>query len=240
MNAHSVSDTACRRCGACCQKGGPALHGPDASLFSGPDALDLSLLVTLRAGEPALDQVRGQVLPLETEILKLRGAGDSWTCVFFDAGAKACGLYDRRPAECRALSCQDITELAAMYEKDRLVRSDLLPRGRGIVAVLSEHDALVPAARIAPLAEALRAGGQEGLDADAELVRMALADQAFRKSLFERAGIAREYHDFFFGRGTEVLYAAAGLALRPDARLGLRVQPDPLWRGHTPAQLRSN
>lgn len=231
MNAHSVRETACRRCGACCQKGGPALHAPDAALFSGPRALDLSQVVTLRAGEPALDQIRGQVLPLAAEILKLRGTGESWTCVFFDAGAKACGLYDRRPAECRALSCQDTSALAAMYDTDRLARRDLVPRGRGIVAVMNEHDALVPAARIAPLAEALRTGGQEALDAEAELVRMALADRAFRKSLSERAGIASEYHDFFFGRGVETLFAAAGLALRADARLGLRVQPDPLWRG---------
>jgi len=72
--------------------------------------------------------------------------------------------------------------------------------------------------------------GQEALDAESELSHMALADQAFRKSLFERAGIASEYHDFFFGRRVETLFMSAGLCLRVDARLGLRVQPDPLWR----------
>ncbi|MDO9632844.1 MAG: hypothetical protein Q7I92_13180, partial [Humidesulfovibrio sp.] len=64
----SANDT-CRRCGTCCRKGGPALHVPDLHLFRGPDALDLSLVVTLRAGELALDQPKGRLLPLTAEVL---------------------------------------------------------------------------------------------------------------------------------------------------------------------------
>lgn len=224
------TDTTCQRCGTCCLKGGPALHSADAALFSGQDALDLSVIVTLRAGEPVRDQVRGRVVTLEHEMLKLRGKAGSQACVFYDQPARACGLYQRRPEECRALSCKDTAPLAAMYEKDRLRRCDLLPGGHPILAVLAEHEALVPVARIAPLAEMFRTGGQEALDAEAELVRMARADQAFRKGLAERAHIAEEYHEFFFGRGAAALFAAAGLALREDARLGFRIQPDPLWR----------
>ncbi|HWR03920.1 MAG TPA: YkgJ family cysteine cluster protein [Humidesulfovibrio sp.] len=231
MNATPLSETACRRCGTCCRKGGPALHAADAHLFSGENALELSLVVTLRAGEPAFDQVRGQAMPLEHELLKLRGAGGTWTCAQYDAKTRSCGLYDRRPQECRTLSCQDTSALAAMYDKDRLRRADLLPKGHAIHAVMAEHEALVPVARIAALAGELRAGGQEGLDAEAELSRMALSDRAFRKSLAERAGIPSEYHDFFLGRDAAALFAAAGLSLRDDARLGCRVQSDPLWRG---------
>lgn len=235
MNPKHVSDTACRRCGQCCRKGGPALHGPDAALFSGPQALDLSLLVTFRAGERVFDQLRDRVLPLARELVKLRGAEGSRTCVLFAERERACSLYGRRPEECRALLCRDTSALAAMYDKDRLARADLLPRGHGVLAVLAEHDRLVPPLRVPELAAALRDGGQEALDAHEELARMALADRAFRKSLTERAGIGPEYHDFFLGRGAEALFAAAGLALRADARLGLRIQTDPLWRGEGPA-----
>lgn len=230
LNATPLHETPCERCGTCCRKGGPALHAEDARLFFGEEALELSAIVTFRQGEPMFDQVLGRAAPLEGELLKLRGVYGAWTCAFYDARTRACGLYDRRPAECRALSCQDTAPLAAMYAKDRLRRADLLPRGHAIHAVMSEHESLVPAARIAPLAELLRAGGQEGLDAEAELSRMALADKAFRKSLAERAGISSEYHDFFLGRSAEALFAAAGLSLRDDARLGCRVQADPLWR----------
>jgi Fe-S-cluster containining protein len=224
------TDTTCQRCGTCCLRGGPALHHADAVLFSGQDALDLSVIVTIRAGEPVNDQVRGRVLTLEHELLKLRGTAGSQACMFYDQPARACGLYQRRPEECRALSCRDTAPLAAMYERDRLRRCDLLPAGHHILPVLSEHEALVPVARIAPLAEHFLANGQEAREAEAELLRMAATDQAFRRKLAEHAGIGQEYHEFFFGRGAAALFAAAGLVLREDARRGFRIQPNPLWR----------
>ena len=218
----------CRRCGTCCRKGGPALHVQDLPLFQGEGALDLSLIVTLRPGEWALDQPRGRVLPLAAEVLKLCGDASGQGCALLDQATSACTLYKRRPAECRALSCRDTAALAAMYEKGRLTRADLLPVGHGLLAVLAEHEALVPATRIRPLAYALCSGGQEALDAEEALTRMALSDRAFRKGLAERAHVGPELHDFLLGRDIGVLFAAAGLILRSDERTGLRVQPDPL------------
>jgi len=225
--------TGCRRCGACCLKGGPALHAQDLPLFDAGGPLSLAQVITLRAGETAFDQVRGQTSPLEAEVLKLRGPTNedpSWSCALYDHKASACTLYGERPAECRALSCQDTSALAAMYDQDRLCRRDFFPVGHGVLAVMAEHEALVPAGRVAPLAGLLRAGGQDALDAGEELARMALADQAFRKGLAERAGVGFEFHDFFLGRPAWALYAAEGVTLRADARLGFRAQPDPLWR----------
>jgi hypothetical protein len=228
---------ACRRCGTCCKKGGPALHAQDMHLFDGPDALSLAMIVTLRPGELCLDQIKGGLLPLQTEVLKLRGGGANadrisggtgWVCAFLAQPDNSCVLYSRRPAECRSLSCLDTAPLSAMYEVDRLTRADLLPKGHGLLAVMAEHEVLVPVARIAPLAAALRAGGQNALDAQDELTRMALTDRAFRTGLADRAGIKSEYHEFFLGRDAGALFAAAGLSLRADARTGLRVQADPL------------
>lgn len=236
--AADPNDTSCRRCGACCQKGGPALHRQDLHLFEGPGALSLAMVVTLRPGELAFDQPKGRLLPLSAEVLKLRGVksanaeridgGNGWACALLTQPGNACALYERRPAECRVLSCRDTSALAAMYEVERLTRTDLLPAGHGLLAVMAEHEALVPVARIAPLAEILRAGGQEALDAREELTRMALADRAFRTGLAERADIGPEFHEFFLGRDAGALFAVAGLSLRADARTGLRVQADPL------------
>lgn len=222
--------SACQRCGACCRKGGPALHAQDLPLFGESGSLGLADVVTLRAGELAHDQVQGRIAPLEGEMLKLRGREGSWTCRFYHHATRACTLYQDRPAECRLLNCRDTAALAAMYASERLTRADLLPPGHPVLLLLGEHEGLVPAACIPELGLALRAGDGTSHSAAQELVRMALADEAFRRNLRDRAGIGPEYHDFFFGRGAGALFAAAGVTLRADARNGLRVQSDPLWR----------
>lgn len=231
MNSPDRAPT-CRRCGQCCLKGGPALHADDAGLV--PGTLPLSQLCTFRAGELVFDQPQGRVLPLAAEMIKIKGLGDGrsaglggWACQLYDGRARACRVHDRRPAECRALFCEDTRELAAMYSRQRLTRAGLLGDGHPALAVMAEHEALVPVARIALLGEALRAGEQ---DAGRELVAMAEADAAFRRLFAERIGIGPEFHDFFLGRGASALFSGAGVALRTDVRTGLRVQPDPLWR----------
>lgn len=199
-----------------------------------PEILALSQLCTFRAGEAVFDQPQGRVLPLEQEIIKIKGLGDGrsaglggWACVLYDGRARACRIHERRPAECRALFCEDTRELAAMYGQDRLTRAGLLGQGHPALAVVAEHEALVPVDRIAELGEALRAGEQ---DAARELLAIAETDAAFRRLLTERVGIGPEHHEFFLGRGAAALFSGAGVALRTDVRTGLRVQPDPLWR----------
>lgn len=235
MTTTTDSDTGCQRCGACCAEGGPGLHGEDAALFLGQDALPFSMLVAYRRGEPMRDQIKGIIAPLTGEMLKLKSAPGSRACLFYNARSRSCGLYERRPAECRALFCRDTSALAAMYDADRLTRADLLPTGHPLRDVLAEHDALTPPARIATEAEAFRAGGDAGRDALKELTRMVLADRAFRDALASRAGIDFEYHEFFLGRDMTALLAAHGLALRDDARDGFRIQTDPLWRARCAA-----
>jgi Fe-S-cluster containining protein len=226
LNESPTAAPVCRRCGECCRKGGPGLHEADAPLFDDDGPLDFSHVVALRAGELVYDQVRGRVLPLEREMLKLKPAPATAACAFYRLKDRSCGLYEARPEECRALFCADTAPLAALYDKNRLRRADLLPAGHGVLSLMAEHDALVPPARVSELARALRAGESE---AAPELRRMALADRAFRDALSGRAGIGPQYHDFFLGRAAAALFSAFGLALRADARQGVRVQADPLW-----------
>ena len=68
-------NTSCRRCGQCCDKGGPALHLEDLHLVRS-GTLDLDSLVTLRAGEPVLDQPKGRVASLERELVKVARRGN--------------------------------------------------------------------------------------------------------------------------------------------------------------------
>ncbi len=202
-----------------------------------PGTLPLSQLCTFRAGEAVFDQPQGRVLPLAQEIVKIKGLGDGrsaglggWACVLFDGRARACRIHERRPAECRALFCEDTRGLVAMYAQGRLTRAGLLGQGHPALAVMAEHEALVPVGKIAELGAALRAGDTGSGEAGRELLAIAETDAAFRRLFAERVGIGPEYHDFFLGRGAAALFSAVGVALRTDVRTGLRVQPDPLWR----------
>lgn len=149
----SAADTACRGCGTCCRKSGPALHTEDAALFAS-NAFGRADLVTVRAGELAFDQISGDLRPLEVDIVKfgdsrvrnshgfMVGADESDAtqaaglggCRFLVEQPKSpqgesrgqCGIYAHRPVECRALLCKDTRAIGALYNQDRLSRTDVL------------------------------------------------------------------------------------------------------------------
>lgn len=114
----------CRRCGTCCEQGGPALHGEDRQLLDS-GALRWRDLITIRGGEPAYDQRLGRVVSGEREFLKLAGSPGRWRCKFYDQ-ARGCGIYGQRPLECRLLFCRDTGPLEAVMGRDLLGRRDLL------------------------------------------------------------------------------------------------------------------
>jgi Fe-S-cluster containining protein len=177
----------CARCGECCRAGGPALHLEDLELLRS-GVVSSSALITFRAGELALDQPSGGLLPLESEIVKIRGAGGAWTCIYFDAEDSGCGIYGNRPAECRALKCWDTSELEAMYASGRITRADIL--GPGAMGIVEEHERRCPAGRATELA---CAGGGMELD---EMLRY---DEAMRETLLARGAGEKEL-EFLLGR----------------------------------------
>ena len=164
--------SSCKRCGQCCRLGGPVLHRDDLSLLDRLDApakgtvpFGMADLVTLRTGELVRDDVIGTLTPLESECVKLapaRGRTD-WECRFLvrmpgavpgrDAG---CGIYDRRPAQCRALSCSDTRGIAELYGHDRASRADVM-RAVGApeewLGLFPAYEEMCAYSRIAPLAK---------------------------------------------------------------------------------------
>ncbi len=115
MSATSGATHECRRCGACCLRGGPTLMLGDAALLvSG--TLTLESLVCLRAGEWARDDARKALRPLEGERIKIAGPGGKvhpWRCRYYREGV-GCGIYAQRPAQCAALFCMDTGPLEAL------------------------------------------------------------------------------------------------------------------------------
>ena len=89
----------CRRCGRCCELGGPGLLRDDAPLLSS-GALKPEMLVCLRRGQWARqDGMGGGLAQLENEMIKLAGTGKAphpWQCLAYAPGT-GCTIYERRP-----------------------------------------------------------------------------------------------------------------------------------------------
>jgi Fe-S-cluster containining protein len=196
---------ACDRCGQCCRQGGPALHAEDLPLVR-DKVLSYADLYTLRRGEPARDQFQDALLPLEHELVKLKGDGDpAWTCAFFRESPVGCGIYAHRPLECRLLSCKDTAPLAAAYASGRLARADILPPGSALAALAAEHEARCPAPELARLLTAARAGDVATAQAAGQAAADMIAyDRAFRAALVEK-GLPPDILPFLLGRPLEVV-----------------------------------
>jgi len=83
-NAHI---TECIGCGTCCKKGGPSFHVADKPLIDKGIILT-KYLFTIRKGELAYDNVRQALLPLSSELIKIKGKNNSSTCIFFNENEK--------------------------------------------------------------------------------------------------------------------------------------------------------
>ena len=200
------------------------LHREDAPLLG--SVLPPAALVTLRAGELARDDVRGALAPLPGEAIKLAGSGGLWSCLYLDAASGRCSIYAWRPAQCRALLCGDASVLAAMYERERLTRSEALPLLHPDWLPLAEaHEAECAWARLAPLA--LRAGRDAG--AVRELLEAVRFDHAYREVVMERAAVPADALSLLFGRPLRALLSDFGLALEGGGgrlvRSGLLMYP---------------
>jgi len=76
-----------------------------------------------------------------SDIIKIKGKEDTWTCIFFDEQNKECSIYNDRPVECRALKCWDTGELEKMYAGHRLTREDLVSKVEGLWDLIKDHQA---------------------------------------------------------------------------------------------------
>ena len=210
----SASPPVCRRCGACCRAGGPALHAGDLPLVR-RGVLDLTNLVTLRRGEIVTDNVAGGVGPSPQEIVKIRPVSGGRACRFAIAGAPAaCAIHRDRPAECRALFCQAPEALVALYREERLTRRDILGAAGPAAELCAYHEAETDLTRLAGLCRLALSGDADAREAVARALRL---DAALRELTPARAGIPAAALPFLFGRPLEEALPACRAVLTPAA-----------------------
>ncbi|MGD9151673.1 MAG: YkgJ family cysteine cluster protein, partial [Desulfobacterales bacterium] len=176
----------CQRCGTCCHKGGPSFHQADKALIESGE-IPSKYLYTIRKGEMAYDNVRQCLEPVGSDIIKIKGKGNSWTCLFFDEAQAACTIYDNRPIECRALKCWDTAELEALYARKRLKREDLLAGIEGLWALIKNHQQRCNYDTILALIKAINSD-QPG-NARQKLAEIIQFDNEIRKLVVSQGGL---------------------------------------------------
>lgn len=130
----------CKRCGTCCEKGGPVLHVDDMA-FLKKGIVSMDQLQVIRKGELAFNPFKELVEPVPLEMIKL-ASGESWECPFHQKikGCSGCEIHTNRPMECRLLKCWDTKDIQAVTYNDCLSRFDLLGLDNDIRAELLEHE----------------------------------------------------------------------------------------------------
>lgn len=187
----------CIRCGTCCKKGGPSFHIEDKALIDKGIILT-KYLYTIRKGEPAYDNIKEHIHPAATDIIKIRGQKDSWTCIFFDEEKNNCRIYQNRPIECKALKCWDTRKIEKLYSKNRLTRKDLLSKVNGLWDLIEDHQSRCSYEKIKSLVEGINKDKKK--DALEGLKDIILYETHFRLLIVEKGMIAPEMVDFLFGR----------------------------------------
>jgi Fe-S-cluster containining protein len=187
----------CRRCGTCCKKGGPSLHQEDRILVES-GRIPARCLFTIRRGELVRDNVKGTLIPLSEEIIKIKGHAGSWACLFYDADHRGCGIYSHRPLECRVLNCRDTRRIEQVYETARLTRRDLLPGVDGLWDLVQDHEQRCSYDGLTSLvAEGNCEGRLNREDAILEIIRY---DAHIRQLVMEKGRTDERMLDFLFGR----------------------------------------
>ncbi|MBW1822375.1 MAG: YkgJ family cysteine cluster protein [Deltaproteobacteria bacterium] len=192
----NVRITECIRCGTCCKKGGPSFHFADKHLIDKGIILS-KYLFTIRKGELAYDNVRQELLPLSSELIKLKGKNDSSTCIFFNEGEKKCEIYKNRPVECKALKCWDTREIEKIYSKNRLTRKDLLFDVEGLWELVNDHQSRCSYEKIKKM---LQKQDDSNNDIQKEILEIIRYDTQIRHLVVEKGGMDSEILDFLFGR----------------------------------------
>lgn len=209
----------CKQCGTCCRKGGPILCQEDLDLIH-QGYIRHDQLVTIRRGEIGYNPAIAKLEPVPVELLKIRGQGSGWTCLFFAEENNGCTIYAHRPATCRVLQCWQPESLMATIYQNTLRRADLINPRDPILAEIARHEQACPGKLFTDLL------AQDDRTQDlARLTELVRADLAIRDEVAKTAGLSLDLEFFLFGRplfkqlaGSEIEYIVENGEIRLKRR----------------------
>lgn len=191
----------CRRCGTCCSKGGPGLHDADLRLVM-EKIIEPASLYTIRPGELVRDNVKGGLVYTDSDIIKIRSVPGSSACVFFREKDNACGIYDLRPAECRAMKCVDPSEIIDMHVRSRMHRKDLFGSVAWLWEMIETHEAKCGYEYVNALIERRNKGDAAAAD---RLSGVVAYDRTIRDVAMEKGALSGGMPDLVFGLPLDIV-----------------------------------
>jgi Fe-S-cluster containining protein len=171
-------------------------------------------LYTIRRGEYAYDNVKRCLMPVDSDVIKIKGKEDSWSCIFFNEPNKECTIYDDRPVECRALKCWDTGELEKLYARHRLTRADLISEVEGLWDLIEDHQERCDYGKIKKLIGSL--DGPRKVQARKKLQEIIQYDTEIRILVLEKGGLDPGMLDFLFGRPLTKTLPGYGIKVRQE------------------------
>jgi Fe-S-cluster containining protein len=198
----------CVRCGTCCRKGGPALHGEDKKILLAGH-IGHENLITIRKGELAFSPLSGKLGPIQKELVKIAGTGKGWVCCFYDEKKSSCSLYAHRPLECRLLKCWDTAELLSAIGKDPLTRADLISMDDPIMKFIEAQEKECSIEMAEDVISVLQKKKDDPTSL-AKLTALVHQDLAIRSQAIAEFGLSLEAELFIFGRPLFKILSARG------------------------------
>jgi Fe-S-cluster containining protein len=187
--------------------------------------LEKTHVYTLRKGEIVrnLDET---LMVLKHEIIKIKGQGEAWACMFYDDDQEGCRIYDHRPVECRALKCWDLRELRVVMARPHLQRKDLVRPDDGILKVMGAHDQRCAYETLQSAVQELQ--GPDSEKAVEKILDLLQYDHYMRPLLTEKLSLVPGAMDFFFGRPLTTTIRMFGLCVKQEGDTFLLAPVDSL------------
>jgi Fe-S-cluster containining protein len=191
----TTEQVTCKRCGNCCEKGGPALHSQDLQLVRG-GKIPLRSLITIRKGELVHNPLAGKIQPVTVELVKIVGTGRQWDCCYYNKEV-GCTVYEDRPFACRVLKCWDTEKILDLVEKDTLSRFDILYQDDPLIPVIKEHERMCVCEDLGFIQSNLNRLSEQQKN---ELEKRVRSDLRFRTRVITDFQLKLSEELFYFGR----------------------------------------
>ena len=201
--------TECDRCGTCCIEGGPALHQEDSPLLQN-NFLNPAHLITVRTGEPVFSPSAGNPEPAQSEIIKIKGRGIEWTCLFFQEEDATCAIYEHRPLECSLLKCWETADLEKVAGLNLLSRYDIIAPQDPVLPFIRTHNEQCSLEELALILSAVKSENSQSQAVD-DLTRLVNADMAIRAQAWAKLHFSLDLELFFFGRPLFIILGQFGI-----------------------------